>query len=54
MAEIRSAGMFISMQGEALSDGRVGEYIRVKMGPEREARVIYAKVKQNGTVEPNF
>jgi len=54
MAEIRNAGMFISMQGEALSDGRVGEYIKVKMGPERDARVIYAKVKPNGTVEPNF
>jgi flagella basal body P-ring formation protein FlgA len=54
MAEIRRGGMFISMQGEALTDGKVGEYIRVKMGSERNARVIYAKVKQDGTVEPNF
>ena len=54
MAEIRRGGMFISMQGEALTEGKVGEYIRVKMGLERNARVIYAKVKQDGTVEPNF
>ena len=54
MAEIRRGGMFVSMQGEALTDGKVGEYIKVKMGTERDARVIYAKVKQNGTVEPNF
>ena len=54
MAEIKRGGMFISMQGEALTDGKVGEYIRVKMGSERNARVIYAQVKQNGTVEPNF
>lgn len=54
MAEIRRGGMFISMQGEALTDGKVGEYIKVKMGSQRDARVIYARVKQDGTVEPNF
>jgi flagella basal body P-ring formation protein FlgA len=54
MAEIKRGGMFITMQGEALTDGKVGEYIKVKMGAERNARVIYARVKQNGTVEPNF
>jgi flagella basal body P-ring formation protein FlgA len=54
MAEIKRGGMFITMQGEALTDGKVGEYIKVKMGTERNARVIYARVKQDGTVEPNF
>jgi flagella basal body P-ring formation protein FlgA len=49
--KIETDGLSISALGQALSDGKVGEFIRVK-GLNRNSRIIVGKVKQDGTVEP--
>ena len=50
--KIETGGLYVSAVGVALSDGKVGEYIRVK-GPNN-SRIIVGKVKADGTVEPVF
>ncbi|MHC5060033.1 MAG: flagellar basal body P-ring formation chaperone FlgA [Planctomycetota bacterium] len=50
--KIETGGLYISAVGVALSDGKVGEYIRVK-GPNN-SKIIVGKVKADGTVEPVF
>jgi len=51
--KIETQGLFISALGVALSDGKVGEYIRVK-GSNRDARIVVGKVMPDGTVKPVF
>ena len=51
--KIETDGLFVSALGVALSDGKVGEYIRVK-GSNRDARIVVGKVMPDGTVEPVF
>lgn len=48
--KIETGGLYVSAVGVALSDGKVGEYIRVK-GPNN-SRIVVGKVKADGTVEP--
>lgn len=50
--KIETGGLYVSAVGVALSDGKVGEYIRVK-GPNN-SRIVVVKVKADGTVEPVF
>jgi flagella basal body P-ring formation protein FlgA len=45
-------GLSITAVGRAMEDGRVGECIKVRMQIKDSPRIIYAKVKDNGTVEP--
>ena len=45
-------GLSVTAIGKALEDGRVGDYIKVRMQIKDTPRIIYAKVKENGTVEP--
>ncbi len=50
--KIEAGGLYVSAVGVALSDGKVGEFIRVK-GPNN-SRIVVGKVKADGTVEPVF
>jgi flagella basal body P-ring formation protein FlgA len=50
--KIETGGLYVSAVGVALSDGKVGQYIRVK-GPNN-SRIVVGKVKADGTVEPVF
>ncbi|MCK5564106.1 MAG: flagella basal body P-ring formation protein FlgA [Planctomycetes bacterium] len=52
--KIEAGGLSISSLGEALGDGRVGEYIKVKMGTERDSRTIIAKIHENGILKPVY
>ena len=53
--KIETAGLIISNLGTALSDGKVGDIIRVKVeNPNRQERIVVGKVKPNGTVEPVY
>jgi flagella basal body P-ring formation protein FlgA len=45
-------GLSVTAVGEAMEDGRAGDYIKVRMQIKDSSRIIYAKVKENGTVEP--
>jgi flagella basal body P-ring formation protein FlgA len=45
-------GLLLSSVGKALDDGKVGDYIRVKMQIRDSGRIINAKVQEDGTVEP--
>lgn len=54
VVKIEMPGLTVSSLGEALSDGKVGEYIKVKMGMNRNARQIVAQVKPNGIVVPVY
>ncbi len=52
--KIERPGMMISALGEALADGKVGDYIKIKRGLERDAPLIVGMVKPDGTVEPVY
>jgi flagella basal body P-ring formation protein FlgA len=52
--KIERPGMTISALGEALADGKVGDYIKIKRGLERDAPLIVGRVKPDGTVEPVY
>ena len=52
--KIEKGGLYISALGEALEDGKVGDYIRVRRGLSRDARIVIGCVKADGTVEPVF
>ena len=54
VVKIETPGLTVSSLGEALSDGKIGEYIKVKMGMNRNARQIVAQVKPNGIVVPVY
>ncbi len=45
-------GLSVTAVGKAMEDGRAGDYIKVRMQIKDSPRIIYAKVKENGTVEP--
>jgi flagella basal body P-ring formation protein FlgA len=45
-------GLSLAAVGKAMEDGRAGDYIKVRMQIKDTPRIIYAKVKDNGTVEP--
>ncbi len=45
-------GLSLTAVGKAMEDGREGDYIKVRMQIKDTPRIIYAKVKNNGTVEP--
>lgn len=45
-------GLSITAVGKAMEDGRSGECIKVRMQIKDSPRIIYARVNDNGTVEP--
>jgi flagella basal body P-ring formation protein FlgA len=45
-------GLSLTAVGKAMEDGRAGDYIKVRMQIKDSPRIIYAKVNDNGTVEP--
>jgi flagella basal body P-ring formation protein FlgA len=45
-------GLSVTAVGKAMEDGKAGDYIKVRMQIKDSPRIIYAKVKENGTVEP--
>ncbi len=45
-------GLSLTAVGKAMEDGREGDCIKVRMQIKDSSRIIYAKVKNNGTVEP--
>jgi flagella basal body P-ring formation protein FlgA len=45
-------GLSVTAVGKAMEDGREGDYIKVRMQIKDTPRLIYAKVKENGTLEP--
>ncbi|MBN1796309.1 MAG: flagellar basal body P-ring formation protein FlgA [Sedimentisphaerales bacterium] len=49
---VKKPGLFIQAMGMSLEDGRVGDFIKVRMQISSVSRVIYAQVKLDGTVEP--
>ncbi len=48
---LETAGLYISAQGRALENGKVGEFIRVK-NLNSSKRTVICKVNPDGTVEP--
>jgi flagella basal body P-ring formation protein FlgA len=44
--------LLVSWLGEAQADGKAGEMIPVRMGTEKDARIIKARVRADGTLEP--
>lgn len=52
LLRLETGGLLISAQGEAMSDGSVGDLIEVRRGKGREQRSIIGKVMPDGTVEP--
>lgn len=49
---VKKPGMFLQAIGKSLEDGRIGDFIKIKMQISNVSRVIYAQVKPDGTVEP--
>jgi len=45
-------GLSVTAVGKAMEDGRAGDCIKVRMQIKDSPRIIYAKVNDNGTVEP--
>jgi flagella basal body P-ring formation protein FlgA len=54
VVKIETPGLSISALGEAQSDGKVGEYVKVRMGTSRNSRQIVAEVKPNGILVPVY
>jgi flagella basal body P-ring formation protein FlgA len=52
--KIETGGLFVSALGEALEDGKVGDYIRVRRGMSNDSRVVVGCVRPDGTVEPVY
>lgn len=52
--KIDKGGLYISALGEALEDGKVGDYIRVRRGLNHDARIVVGCVRADGTIEPVF
>jgi flagella basal body P-ring formation protein FlgA len=49
---IKKDGLFMQAIGKSLEEGRIGDYIKVRMQISNLSRVIYAQIKPDGTVEP--
>lgn len=54
MIRLETAMLYVSSFGEALEDGKVGQFIRVKVGNMRESRTVVGKVSPDGSVSPVF
>jgi flagella basal body P-ring formation protein FlgA len=54
MIRLETAMLYVSSFGEALEDGKVGQFIRVKVGDVRESRTVVGKVSPDGSVSPVF
>lgn len=52
VVKLETGRMLISSLGEAQSDGKVGEFISVKMGSDKDSRTIKARIRPDGTLEP--
>lgn len=52
LVKIETAGFYVSSFGEAMEDGEVDQFIRVKMNSGRNARTIIGKVGADGSVRP--
>ncbi len=52
LIKIETPVLLLTNIGEALSDGKVNDFIKVKMGPNRGGRIISARVRPDGTLEP--
>jgi hypothetical protein len=52
VVKLETSWLLISSLGEAQTDGKVGEFIPVKMGTDKESRVIKARIRPDGTLEP--
>jgi len=54
LVRISQPGFFAGAVGKATQKGRAGDYIKVKVQITDTPRIIYARVNQDGTVEPVF
>ena len=54
MVRISSPGFFLTTAGMALEKGRAGDYIRVRVRITDTARIITAKINEDGTVQPVY
>jgi flagella basal body P-ring formation protein FlgA len=54
VVKLETSRLSLSSLGEAQAEGKVGDYIPVKMGITRDARVIKGKILPDGTVEPYY
>jgi flagella basal body P-ring formation protein FlgA len=52
VVKLETGRMLISSLGEAQGDGKVGEFISVKMGTDKDSRIIKARIRPDGTLEP--
>ncbi|MHC4455539.1 MAG: flagellar basal body P-ring formation chaperone FlgA [Planctomycetota bacterium] len=52
LIRIEKPGILVTAIGKTLQDGKAGEFIRIRNADSQ--RIILAKVKQDGTVEPVF
>jgi flagella basal body P-ring formation protein FlgA len=52
VVKLETGRMLISSLGEAQGDGKVGEFIPVKMGTDKDSRIIKARIRPDGTLEP--
>jgi len=52
VVKLETGRLLISSLGEAQGDGKVGEFISVKMGSDKDSRVIKARIRSDGTLEP--
>ena len=52
VVRLETSVLVVSWVGQALSEGRLGELIKVRMGTDRGGRIITGRVQSDGTVEP--
>lgn len=52
LVKVETAGFYVSSFGEAMEDGKVDQFIRVKMNGGRESKTIIGKVGSDGSVRP--
>ena len=52
VVKLETGRLLISSLGEAQGDGKVGEFISVKMGSDKDSRIIKARIRPDGTLEP--
>jgi len=52
VVKFETSGLLVSALGEALDEGKTGEFVKVKMGTASDARIITARIRGDGTLEP--
>ncbi len=52
VVKLETGQLLISSLGEAQADGKVGEFVPVKMGTDKDSRIIKARIRPDGTLEP--